>query len=598
MPCSPLRRALLSLTALLCAGAAVAAPKWHTLQAPHCLVVSQLNERDTRAWATEFEQFTAALRTKILINEAFLPPLTVVLFADRRGFAPFYPLGADGKPRSVGGFCSSHDSWSVIGLAEGFCEERTRQVILHEATHWHVSATPTPLPLWLNEGAAEAFSTFKVEKGCGVLGAPLPENLEALREDTWLPLFHLLITSTRSPVYRDNNRNRIFYAQSWLFVHKLLFEDPAAGHETVNRFYAALARGATQVEAMESATGRNLDALEKELARYLRGGHFTFEKLPAPPELAVAAPFQPAAAGVVDTALARLALARDHHDLARRHLEKALAEDPAALAPQEVLAALEFATENFPAAGAAARRAIAAGSRDAAMHTILGQVLWRHHRDRGTLDSVTREIAECLGRAVALQPKLRTAYLNFANLAPALPTVTVADAQLLVAGFKLFPDEPQLLVGLAALQHTAGNDAEAERLLDLALTRADLLTAEQRATADLLRVDWQIAPLRTQLEELRSRRRYEDALAVCDRILALPLQQKPRLYWENRREDLHFSSVLRAADTAITNDNPTEATRLLEELLTQPHLPPAHSRRIRERLEHIRPLLPAPPPQS
>ena len=66
-------------------------------------------------------------------------------------------------------------------------------------------------------------------------------------------------------------------------------------------------------------------------------------------------------------------------------------------------------------------------------------------------------------------------------------------------------------------------------------------------------VDWQIAPLRTQLEELRSRRRYEEALALCDRILALPLQQKPRLYWENRREDLHFSSVLRAADTAMTS---------------------------------------------
>jgi hypothetical protein len=568
----PYRRPLALLTALGLVLAAAAAPKWNTLQAPHCLIVSQLSEKETRAWAGEFEQFASALRNKISIDERFLPPLTVVLFSDSRVFRPYCPPGVDGKPRDVGGFCSSHESWAVIGLSEGFSDERTRHVVLHETTHWHISATPTEFPLWLNEGAAEAFSTFKPEKTDGLFGEPVPENLVALRDETWLPLLQLLATNHRSPIYNDNRRCHIFYAQSWLFVHKLLFENPAAGHEILNRFYAALVRGSSQSEAMETAAGKSLDELDGELQRYARSGRFTFLKIPVPPEAKVAAPFRPAPPAVVETALARLAYSSLHHDLARTHIAKALAADPATLAPQELLATLEFEKDNHAEAEAAARRCIAAGSRDAMMHIIVAQTLWKRHNDQRTLDTAAREIVDHYAQALALQPKLRVAYTNVARIAPALQAPTLSDAQLLISGYKLFPDEPEILIGIAALQHKAGDDNGAAQMLDRALARPELLTDAQRANADRLRTEWKIEPLRRRLETLTKERRFAEALEICEQILQLPLQIRAREPWEKRRTELRFRITLDDARRTGNDGRHAEAVGKLEALVATPEL--------------------------
>jgi len=265
MPRFPFSRALAPLAMLFLALAATAAPKWNTLQAPHCLIVSQLSERETRDWATQFEQFTAVLRTSMVIDERALPPLTVVLFADSGQFAPYKPRTTDGKKRDVAGFFASRDTWGVIGLADAFNDEETRHVVLHEATHWIASATQVELPLWLNEGFAEAFSTFEVKKGYAVLGAPLPYHIATLRDRTWLPLVQLLITSTGDPRYTDNQRNDIFYAESWILTHQLLFENPKAGLDILNKFFAARIAGTDQITALERATGQNLAAIESHL---------------------------------------------------------------------------------------------------------------------------------------------------------------------------------------------------------------------------------------------------------------------------------------------------------------------------------------------
>lgn len=180
--------------------AAAAAPKWNTLEAPHCLIVSQLSEKETRQWATQFEQFTAAVRGVLTIEERFLPPLTVVLFADSGKFAPYCLRTSDGKKRDVAGFFASRDTWGVIGLADAFNDEATRHVVLHEATHWLVSATATKLPLWLNEGFAEVFSSFEARKDHGLLGQSIDYHVAALNRDTWVPTLELLLTSTSSPL--------------------------------------------------------------------------------------------------------------------------------------------------------------------------------------------------------------------------------------------------------------------------------------------------------------------------------------------------------------------------------------------------------------
>ncbi|MBK8475158.1 MAG: hypothetical protein IPL39_02300 [Opitutaceae bacterium] len=279
MPRRLLRPVLAALAAILLIATAVAAPKWHTLQAPHCLIVSQLSERDTRAWASEFEQFTAALRSKIQIDERFLPPLTVVLFSGPSTFGPYRAQNAAGKKRELAGFFATRDTWGVIGLPESFSDEATRHVVLHEATHWMTSATRTELPLWLNEGVAEVFSSFQPKKDHGLLGEPIRGHLVSLQNEKWVPLLQLLLTARSDELYTSNQRRSIFYAQSWILTHKLFFENPEAGHAILNKFFAARLLGTDQVSAFEKACGKDLATLERELEGYARDGRFSFTKL-------------------------------------------------------------------------------------------------------------------------------------------------------------------------------------------------------------------------------------------------------------------------------------------------------------------------------
>jgi len=592
MPRFPFSRALATLATLCLVLAAAAAPKWNTIQAPHCLIVSQLSEKETREWATQFEQFTAAVRGVLTIEERFLPPLTVVLFADSGKFAPYCPRNADGKKRDIAGFFTTQETWSVIGLADAFSSEETRHVVLHEATHWLVSATATKLPLWLNEGFAEVFSSFEARKDHGLLGQPIDYHVAALTRETWVPILELLLTAPSSPLYTDNNRNRIFYAESWLFVHQLLFKDRAAGYASLNRFFDARLHGADQLAAFQSAFVKDTTAADAELKRYFSRGGFGLTKLPFPPEAKVTSPFAPAPPQTVEIALARLAIGAGDIELARTHIDKALAIDPTTPAVHELLAMLESIRSNPEAASTAASTALNHGSKDAWMHILVAQNLWKQQSDRGTLDTAAREIADHYAKALELQPNLRNAYSNYAHIAQSLPSVTQADASLLTAGFKIYPDAADLLLGIAVVLHKGNNDAQATQLLGLALSRSSYLSQEDIAYAERLRSEWRIEPLARKIEELAKNKLYADALSECEKLLQEPMQMNQQRMWERRRNDLRFQVALDEIQLSENSGNLEEAIRQLEALIARTDLAQGHLSFARRQLERIRKRLP------
>src|SRR4051794_11467579 len=92
--------------ALAKAPEAYAAESWHVLETSRFTIVSQWNEKDTRAWADDFNQYIEALRRIIRIDEALLPHLTVVFFARDKAFRPYLPSRPDGKPWPVAGYFS------------------------------------------------------------------------------------------------------------------------------------------------------------------------------------------------------------------------------------------------------------------------------------------------------------------------------------------------------------------------------------------------------------------------------------------------------------------------------------------------------------
>ena len=80
------------------------------------------------------------------------------------------------------------------------------------------------VPVWLNEGLAEHYSTYEVYRGGreATIGAAIESHLAQLNASPLLALERLLTIEHSSPLYNEGNRRSLFYAQSWALTHMLL----------------------------------------------------------------------------------------------------------------------------------------------------------------------------------------------------------------------------------------------------------------------------------------------------------------------------------------------------------------------------------------
>ncbi|PYQ88320.1 MAG: hypothetical protein DMG03_04295, partial [Acidobacteria bacterium] len=175
---------------------------------------------------------------------------------DENALKPFVPL-YHGKPAVVGGYChcGSSDDVSIIvaGLAR-YAESSA--IIFHEYAHLLVHTAVRDVPVWLNEGLAEYYSTFALKNGGrqADIGRPIARHVQLLRERL-LPVAQLLAVDQTSALYNEGERRSIFYAESWALTHYLLMERPN-GASIVNRYLTAVAAGTPSEKAFVDATSR------------------------------------------------------------------------------------------------------------------------------------------------------------------------------------------------------------------------------------------------------------------------------------------------------------------------------------------------------
>jgi len=197
------------------------------------------------------------------------------------------------------------------------------------------------LPVWLEEGLAEYYSTFTTSGDRATVGGIHMEHLRLLRRSVPMKLEELFAVGKESPWYTERSRRGPFYAEAWAFTHFLLHSDPALAPRLF-RYLGRTREGADRREAFLEAFGRSEAALFADFVAYVRSPRFTSYTIPLPPGTA-----EPPRAVTVPRAdvLARLAglilpdTARDAD--AAGLLSAALAlrpEHPAALAGQARLA--------------------------------------------------------------------------------------------------------------------------------------------------------------------------------------------------------------------------------------------------------------------
>lgn len=143
---------------------------------------------------------------------------------------------------------------------------------VHEYTHLVVEHQHLHLPIWLNEGLADLYSSLEPRGKQAMVGRPLPGRFQVLQSEPWMDWNTLFAVDQRSPYYNESNKMSIFYAQSWALTHMLALDDRY--RMNFPRFFAVVSEGTPAATAFQSDYGKDIKQVNKDLRAYLRQSSF------------------------------------------------------------------------------------------------------------------------------------------------------------------------------------------------------------------------------------------------------------------------------------------------------------------------------------
>lgn len=334
-------------------------PVWQSVSRGSVEVLTTADAVLARTALAELEALRAALASLAPGLARADAPLRIVLF-DRESGAAEFRLNAFSPAYYAPG-----PAWSTI-VVFGM-DDRSLPSLRHEFIHHLVRAGGRRLPLWLEEGLADALS-------------PLPQSeaqrrVKLLRSGRRIPWRELFEAKPAAALYQDWDSARLFYAQSWALTEALV---RSAGDEL----------GWEEIDAWQSAGQWTEEALDALLERFLRrprpaGRKWKLERRP----LEVRSDAAPA--GLVWTVLGRLSLQLGDLEAAGARLRLASLVWPEAL---PWLGDLEYRRGRFTEARRAWRAAMAHGLADA--RTLLRLAVLEQDLPDGDMVAVLEKLLE------------------------------------------------------------------------------------------------------------------------------------------------------------------------------------------------------------
>lgn len=266
---------------LMCAVVPISAQaKTIEVKSENFVFVGNVNEKGAKALVTELEQYRSAI-LQMLGAEAFPEPIPVRIFAVKSDKEMKTMTGIDGI---AGVYRTTVDGPIFILNAKGGFRrgKQARHVALHEYTH-HVLAAYTNqfYPRWYNEGLANYFATFKVnKKGQLVIGRPNQQYGYVLAQKTWMPTDIVVNSIRRYPFKSYGTKGSglgmsdYFYAQTWLAVHYIQ-SHPDEGKK-MTQYVKLLNATRNPKDAFTEAFGRTPEVFHKELKAYQKKNRYKY----------------------------------------------------------------------------------------------------------------------------------------------------------------------------------------------------------------------------------------------------------------------------------------------------------------------------------
>jgi tetratricopeptide (TPR) repeat protein len=499
MPAMKRALTIIGLLAFVCT--VTGADRWIRIQSKNFVLVGNASASQIRGVAENLELFRASYSKFFSVRDN--PPsvaTTVVVFKTNDSFRPFKPL-YQGKPANLAGYYQSGEDMNVIALS---ADIQTPRVIYHEYLHSLMSDNLASLPPWFQEGFAECFSTFEIEGSRRIrMGRAIPEHVALLNERRVMPLERLFAVTHESPEYNEEEKQGVFYAESWALVHYMML-GPADRRAKFFEFIDGLNKGVPAPVVFERVFQTDLASFQKTFEAYIHQ-RLTW------PTMELSTP----------GALER------NRDLLERTLSEAESET--------YLGDLLMRSERFDDAEERLKRALQLNPLLASAHAAMGQLLLRQENAGDAVGYFQRAVeldptnhlahyyfaSSIEGRSRRLSDAdwnlARSELLKSVELAPHFVAATQMLANLNLSRNAEIPQTVELL--RRARTYAPGNETLAV-ILAFALARTTERDAAREMAEEALRSGSLSAPMRRNAESVLSYLKQTTASANTTRIPA------------------------------------------------------------------------------
>ena len=467
---------LLGLNALT----AEAQTNWRGMRSENYRFVGDADEEDFREIAARLEGFYAAV-LQFFRGGRFRPPspTTVIVLED------------DDELRDLGltendGYFFADSLNNYIVLAPETRSRRPFEKILHDYFHAIARENIPNVPLWLVEGLADFYRTveWSSEEEELQLGLSLDAYVGLVRDDrSRISFEELSAVDINSEIYDESDREGIFYAQSWAFVHYLITRNEGLGFSETASFVQLMAAGNSFEEAVQEAFGVGFRVLLGDFENHVRQRRtysYLTMSIPDSSREVVSVDANDISPVQAQTYLAELLILAGFPGEAENLLGRALRLDRSSALPFTVLGRLLIDQRRFGEAQLSLEFAMDASDADHLSHFYYALSLLREDPE---------QIAERLGRArralreaIQISPGFAASYHELAVSYLGTGENLNEAVQLLNTALERSPGNPDYLVTLSRILIDQGRFDTARTIL-LPLI-AETRDAETRGRAE------------------------------------------------------------------------------------------------------------------
>jgi tetratricopeptide (TPR) repeat protein len=247
--------------------------RWVRARSRHFLTISGAPSWRTRQVVSELETVASALREVDPHFAAGAAPTRMILFPRSRDAAPYLDLLVGN--RTAGAFVVSPggDGTMLIDGSRPFAD----RTVFHELVHNLLANSGTHVPLWLEEGLADFYSTAEVNGNIVKLGRPGSDRFSVLIGRGMMPMEDFFAVKPGSETATDVR----FYAQAWAVVDWMM----RLNRTEFFAFVSSVEHGMSAPDALRKHFHVDVSAMQHSLqTSTLRPPAMMTIRLPARPE--------------------------------------------------------------------------------------------------------------------------------------------------------------------------------------------------------------------------------------------------------------------------------------------------------------------------